>query len=92
MEEHVQTKIWLTGGFDLHVRPAARLSRLMQAYDASVELAEDQDGPWVCATRQAALVKLKLRSDHPVYIRASGRDKDAAMSAIVDCLSGAECQ
>ncbi|MDD1794390.1 HPr family phosphocarrier protein [Enterovibrio sp. ZSDZ42] len=88
----MNTKIWLTGGFDLHVRPAAQLSRLMQGFDAKVELSETVDGPWVCATRQAALVKLKLRSACPVYIRASGRDKNAAMSAIVGCLEGVDCQ
>ncbi|WP_394213400.1 HPr family phosphocarrier protein [Enterovibrio calviensis] len=92
MEEHVKAKVWLTGGFDLHVRPAARLARLMLGYDARVELAETVDGPWVCATRQAALVRLKLRSDYPVYIKASGQDKIAAMSAIVDYLEGVDCQ
>lgn len=86
MKNWIHTNVQLCNSVDLHVRPTAEICNLLMKFNAKVELSNTREGPWICATRQAAVVRLKLRANQSVFIRASGPESQKASTAVVSYL------
>ncbi len=73
----------LTNEVGLHARPAVKLTQLAKSFAATVELALEEDGPWVDAKSPVKIMRVKAPKGKLLHFRASGSDADAAVAALV---------
>jgi len=79
----LEASVRLTNPSGLHARPAVKLARLAASFKAKVELRAGEDGRWVRARSTANLMRLKVRADTTLYLRAQGEDAPAAVQALL---------
>lgn len=82
----VETTVVLPEEVDLHARPAAELVRAATPFDAEVRIViddEEADGKSLLA-----VLALGARRGTVLRIRAQGEDADAAISTLVECVTG----
>src|SRR6266478_576730 len=73
----------LTNEVGLHARPAVKLTMLAKSFAATVELALEQDGPWVDAKSPVKIMRVKAPKGTLLHFRASGSDAGSAIVALV---------
>jgi phosphocarrier protein len=71
----------------LHARPSVKVSKLAKTFQAQVELAKDEAGPWVDAKSVVKVLAVKAPRDTVLHIRAEGADAEAAVAAIADLVA-----
>lgn len=83
MPEAVERRLRLVNALGLHARPAARLVRLARRFDARVSLENvtRSQGPAVLSSIHA-LLALGARQGDELAVRASGRERAAALQAV----------
>jgi phosphocarrier protein HPr len=77
----------LTNEVGLHARPAVKLTMLAKSFAATVELALEEDGPWVDAKSPVKIMRVKAPKGTLLHFRASGSDADTAVAALVDLVA-----
>jgi len=86
-ETPVVASALLTNEVGLHARPAVKLTQLAKSFAATLELALEQDGPWVDAKSPVRIMRVKAAKGTLLHFRASGSDADAAVAALVDLVA-----
>ena len=87
IETPVVASVLLTNEVGLHARPAVKLTMLAKSFRATVELALEPDGPWVDAKSPVKIMRVKALKGTLLHFRASGRDADAAVGALVELVA-----
>jgi phosphocarrier protein len=66
----------------LHARPAVKLTKLANGFDAAIRLRALPDGDWVDAKSIVKVMALKLKTGTSVEIEATGAGAEGAVAAI----------
>ncbi len=75
--------VLMTHDVGLHARPSVKLTRLAKSFDAAVDLALSEDGPWIDAKSIVKVMATKAPRDTVLHFRAEGADAEEAVSALV---------
>ncbi len=75
--------VLMTHDIGLHARPSVKLTRLAKSFDAAVDLALSEDGPWIDAKSIVKVMATKAPRDTTLHFRAEGSDAEEAVSALV---------
>ena len=67
----------------LHARPAVKITKLAKQHEAAVEVRAGAEGAWVNAKSPNAVMKLKAAHGEQLHFRATGRNAEAAIVALV---------
>ena len=67
----------------LHARPSVKVSKLAKTFQAQVELAKDEAGPWVDAKSVVKVMATKAPKGSILHFRASGEKAAEALAALV---------
>ena len=74
----------ITHDVGLHARPSVKLTKLAKGFASTIEIAGAAEGPWIDAKSIVKVMAMKARQNSTLFVRASGADADAAVSAVVD--------
>jgi phosphocarrier protein HPr len=66
----------------LHARPSVKLTQLAKTFTSAVQIAGTPDGPWIDAKSIVKVMAMKAKQDTTLYLRASGGDAAAAVTAL----------
>lgn len=67
----------------LHMRPAARLSRIATSFVSTVSVRTSDADPWIDAKSLVSVLSLKARHAAVLQLRAEGSDAREAIEAMV---------
>jgi phosphocarrier protein HPr len=73
----------LTNAIGLHARPSVRLTQLAKRFQAAVEFALAEGGPWLDAKSPVQVMRAKAPKGTTLHFRARGPDAEAAVAALV---------
>ncbi|MEP3275003.1 MAG: HPr family phosphocarrier protein [Stappiaceae bacterium] len=71
-------------GIGLHARPSVKLTKLAKKFDAQIELAIEQDGPWIDAKSIVKVMAMKAPKGTLLHFRAKGRQAQIAIDTLVE--------
>ncbi|WP_181700014.1 HPr family phosphocarrier protein [Chthonobacter albigriseus] len=75
--------VLMTHDVGLHARPSVKLTKLAKTFQASIALAQSEDGPWIDAKSIVKVMAMKAPKDTTLHFRASGADAEEALKALV---------
>lgn len=78
-----EAHVLITNDVGLHARPSVKLTKLAKGFDARIDLAISEQGPWIDAKSIVKVMATKAPKGATLYIRADGDDADEAVEAIV---------
>lgn len=73
----------ITHDIGLHARPSVKLTKLAKRFDATIDVALSEDGPWIDAKSIVKVMAAKAPRDTILHFRARGGDAVAAVAALV---------
>jgi phosphocarrier protein len=73
----------LTHDVGLHARPSVKLTKLAKTFASRIELAVENDGPWIDAKSIVKVMAAKAPKDTVLHFRAEGEDAKAAVDALI---------
>jgi phosphocarrier protein HPr len=76
--------VLITHDVGLHARPSVKLTKLAKGFTSSIEIAGAAEGPWIDAKSIVKVMAMKARQNSTLFVRASGADAEAAVSAVTD--------
>lgn len=68
----------------LHARPSVKLTKLAKKFDADIELAAAEEGPWIDAKSVVKVMAMKAPKDTVLHFRATGRQAQLAIETLVE--------
>ena len=74
----------LTNEVGLHARPSVKLTQTAKQFQAKIEVATSQAGPWVDAKSPVKIMRVKAAKGETLHFRASGDDAAPALEALAD--------
>jgi phosphocarrier protein HPr len=77
-----EAQVKITHAVGLHARPSVKFTKLAKSFDAKTEIASTESGPWIDAKSIVKVMAMKAPEGTMLYIRASGRDADAAVATL----------
>lgn len=75
--------VLMTHAVGLHARPSVKLTKLAKGFEARIEIAAAEGGPWIDAKSIVKVMAMKAPRDTVLHFRASGPQAEAAVSALV---------
>ena len=72
----------LTNSIGLHARPSVKLTKLAKTFKSRIEIAPDEEGPWVDAKSIVKVMAVKAAKGTSLHFRAKGPDAPAALAAL----------
>jgi phosphocarrier protein HPr len=75
--------VLVTNPVGLHARPAVSWTKLAKNFKSRIQLATNQEGPWVDGKSIVRVLGLKVRQNATIHMQASGEDADAAIIALI---------
>ncbi|HUG62890.1 MAG TPA: HPr family phosphocarrier protein [Methylomirabilota bacterium] len=87
VSEMQTASVLLTHDVGLHARPSVKLTKLAKGFDASIEIAASEDGPWIDAKSIVKVMAMKAPRDTTLHIRAAGPAAVEAVDALVDLVN-----
>ena len=83
MDEFIATSSApLTNSIGLHARPSVKLTKLAKTFVSRIEVAPDENGPWVDAKSIVKVMALKAAKGLTLRFRAKGPDAAEALAAL----------
>lgn len=79
-----EQSIRITNPSGLHARPAVKLTQLVAAFNATIQLRVDDSSEWIKARSVAKVMKLKAAENAVLHFRAEGEQAEEAVSALID--------
>jgi len=76
-------QVLMTHDVGLHARPSVKLTKLAKTFSAAVDLAANNDGPWIDAKSIVKVMAMKAPKDTVLHLRADGEDAQAAVDALI---------
>lgn len=76
--------VLITHDVGLHARPSVKLTKLAKGFTSSIEIAGAAEGPWIDAKSIVKVMAMRARQNSTLFVRASGADAEAAVSAVTD--------
>ena len=77
----------LTNSIGLHARPSVKLTQLAKKFNAVLEVASSETGPWFDAKSPVKMMRLKASQGETLFFRAKGTDADAAIGELAALVS-----
>ena len=77
----------LTNSIGLHARPSVKLTKLAKKFESEIEVAANEDGPWVDAKSIVKVMAVKAARGTTLHFRARGPDAAAALEALHDLVA-----
>ncbi len=74
----------ITNPTGLHARPAVKLTKLAKTFDASIQVALADAGPWIDAKSVVKVMALKAPRGATLHLRADGAAAADALAALAD--------
>jgi phosphocarrier protein HPr len=75
-------KVRIIHSTGLHARPSVMFTRLAKSFDAIIVVADTPHGPWIDAKSIVKVMGLKAPFGTMLFIRAEGRDAEAAIKQL----------
>jgi phosphocarrier protein len=72
----------ITHAVGFHARPSVKFTKLAKKFPCAVEVALDEDGPWIDAKSVVKIMALKAPTGASLHIRAIGEKAEAAVEAL----------
>ena len=72
----------LTNEIGLHARPSVKLTQLAKKFNAQLEVATSEEGPWVDAKSPVKIMRLKAVQGETLFFRAKGNDASDALDEL----------
>ena len=80
----VRISVLMTHPVGLHARPSVKLTKLAKSFASRIELAVEEDGPWIDAKSIVKVMAAKAPANRLLHLRASGTDASEAVTALAD--------
>jgi phosphocarrier protein HPr len=74
----------LTNKVGLHARPSVKLTQTAKRFQAKVEIAKSQDGPWTDAKSPVKIMRIKASKGDVLHVKAFGADAAIAVAAVIE--------
>ena len=84
MSTMAEGSVVITHDVGLHARPSVKLTKLAKGFSSVIEIAGAAEGPWIDAKSIVKVMAMKARQNSTLFVRASGADAEAAVSAVTD--------
>jgi len=79
--------VQLVHAVGMHARPAVKLTKLAKKFQAQVHVRVAGAGEWINAKSVAKIMAMRAAHGSMIEIRASGRDAQSAVAALVDLIA-----
>jgi phosphocarrier protein len=86
-EQPVYASATLTNAVGLHARPSVKLTQLAKSFASKVEVALNEQGPWVDAKSPVAIMRVKAAKGTTLHFRAEGADGSAAVASLAELVN-----
>lgn len=83
-EAALSAAVLMTHDVGLHARPSVKLTKLAKGFEARIELATSDAGPWIDAKSIVKVMAMKAPKDTTLHFRAAGVDAETALAALTD--------
>ncbi len=83
----VTGSVLLTNKIGLHARPSVKLTQLAKKFDANLEVAVNDQGPWFDAKSPVKMMRLKASIGETLFFRAVGEDAPMAVAQLIELVS-----
>jgi len=83
-DSEVHVSVLMTHPVGLHARPSVKLTKLAKSFVSRIELAVEEDGPWIDAKSIVKVMATKAPANRLLHLRASGADASEAVAALAD--------
>jgi phosphocarrier protein HPr len=84
MSGMAEGSVVITHDVGLHARPSVKLTKLAKGFSCTIDIAGAPEGPWIDAKSIVKVMAMKARQNSTLFVRASGADAEAAVSAVTD--------
>ena len=81
--ERAEGSVLLDHAVGLHARPSVKLTQLAKTFQARIELALSEAGPWIDAKSIVKVMATKALKDSILHFRAEGVDASVAVAALI---------
>jgi phosphocarrier protein HPr len=81
--ERAAGSVLLDHAVGLHARPSVKLTQLAKTFQARIELALSEAGPWIDAKSIVKVMATKAPKDTILHFRAEGVDASLAVAALI---------
>jgi phosphocarrier protein HPr len=81
--ERAEGSVLLDHVVGLHARPSVKLTQLAKTFQARIELALSEAGPWIDAKSIVKVMATKAPKDTILHFRAEGVDASIAVAALI---------
>jgi phosphocarrier protein HPr len=81
--EWAEGSVLLDHAVGLHARPSVKLTQLAKTFQARIELALSEAGPWIDAKSIVKVMATKAPKDTVLHFRAEGVDASIAVAALI---------
>ena len=81
--ERAEGSVLLDHAVGLHARPSVKLTQLAKTFQARIELALSEVGPWIDAKSIVKVMGTKAPKDTILHVRAEGVDASIAVAALI---------
>jgi phosphocarrier protein len=81
--ERAEGSVLLDHAVGLHARPSVKLTQLAKTFQARIELALSEAGPWIDAKSIVKVMATKAPKDTILHFRAEGVDASLAVGALI---------
>lgn len=82
-EIEVSAKVVMIHEAGLHARPSVKLTKLAKGFDARIEIAASEVGPWIDAKSIVKVMATRVPRGSLLHIKAAGPQAQTAIEAIV---------
>ena len=84
---NITGSVRLVHAVGMHARPAVKLTKLAKKFQAQVHVRVAGAGEWINAKSVAKIMAMRAAHGSMIEIRASGRDAQSAVAALVDLIA-----
>lgn len=78
----LSTKVLMIHEAGLHARPSVKFTKLAKRFKSTVEIAAQEDGPWIDAKSIVKVMATRIPKGAVLHIRAVGLDAGDALAAL----------
>lgn len=86
MSQRANGSVVLRHEVGMHARPSVKLTQLAKTFDARIDLALAEEGPWIDAKSIVRVMRTKTPKDSVLHFRAEGVDAESAVRALIDLI------
>lgn len=83
MTQTAEAKVLITHEVGLHARPSVKFTKLAKTFEAQIEMALDQSGPWFDAKSIVKVMAAKAPKGTLLHLKAEGQEAAMAVDALV---------